>query len=148
MSIIERDLRWPPWSVVTPENNKKHGYISFTKFYIYIYIENSIYIYMEWNMFFLNDYKPRILSGMIYLALFKVIWFLSKNWESIEGLWLLDSVLFFEVPEANLRLGFGTSIWNIHFKICWHLRYGSHYDLCWHLRYIRGNCGWIHPKYA
>lgn len=37
-------------------------------------------------MFFLNDYKPRILSGMIYLALFKVIWFLSKNWESIEGL--------------------------------------------------------------
>jgi len=46
---------------------------------------------------YFNNYKPRILSGMIYLALFKVIWFLSKNGESIEG--LLDSVLlFFEVP--------------------------------------------------
>ena len=69
----------------------------------YIYIYNILkipYIYThiyEMKYVYFNNYKPRILSGMIYLALFKVIWFLSKNGESIEG--LLDSVLlFFEVP--------------------------------------------------
>lgn len=67
--------------------------------YIYIHIEDSLYIYIYTNgmkYVYFNDYKPRILGGMIYLALFKVIWFLSKNGEPIEG--LLDSVLFFEVP--------------------------------------------------